>query len=204
MPIKVTIFSDFVCPFCFVGSGIIDRLRQDFDILDTWLPHELHPETPPEGRPLDDLVDRFDLDQVIMTCNQRGKPYGIEFARAEILFNSRLSLEAAEFARDAGRYHDFHGRMFRAGFTEGRNIGDMAVVLDVAARTGLDPDPLKQALIDHRYAARVAEGSIKAKEAGVTALPTFIVEGQPRITGAVDESVIRKALQEAREAIKPQ
>jgi predicted DsbA family dithiol-disulfide isomerase len=197
MPINVTIFSDFVCPFCFVGSGIIDRLRQDFDIRDTWVPHELHPETPPEGRPLDDLVDRFDLDNVIMTCNQRGEPYGIRFARAERLFNSRLALEAAEFARDAGRYHDFHGRMFRAGFSEGRNIGDMNVVLDVAARTGLDPTPLKAALADHRYAARVAAGSRQAKEAGVTALPTFIVGNQPRITGAVDESVLRKALETA-------
>ncbi|OIQ49693.1 DSBA-like thioredoxin domain protein [Pseudodesulfovibrio hydrargyri] len=201
MPINVTIFSDFVCPFCFVGSGIIDRLRKDFDIRDTWLPHELHPETPPEGRPLDDLVDRFDLDQVIMTCNQRGEPYGIRFARAEMLFNSRLALEAAEFARDAGLYHDFHGRMFRAGFTEGRNIGDMEVILDVALRTGLDREPLKAALADHRYADRVADGSRKAKEAGVTALPTFIVEGQPRVTGAVDESVLRQALEAARRKV---
>ncbi|MGE4422525.1 MAG: DsbA family protein [Pseudodesulfovibrio sp.] len=200
MPINMTIFSDFVCPFCFVGSGIIDHLKRDFDIRDAWVPHELHPETPPEGRPLDDLVDRFDLDQVIMTCNQRGEPYGIRFARAERLFNSRLALEAAEFARDAGRYHDFHGRMFRAGFTEGRNIADIAVVLDVAARTGLDTEELAAALADHRFAARVADGSRQAREAGVTALPTFIVEGQPRITGAVDESVLRRALEAALKA----
>jgi predicted DsbA family dithiol-disulfide isomerase len=200
MPIDVTIFSDFVCPFCFIGSGIIDRLRRDFDIRDTWVPHELHPETPPKGRPLDDLADRFDLDNVIMTCNQRGEPYGIRFARAERLFNSRLALEAAEFARDAGRYRDFHGRMFRAGFTEGRNIGEIPAVLDVAARTGLDTEELAAALADHRFAARVADGSKKAGEAGVTALPTFIVDGQPRITGAVDESVLRRALEEALKA----
>ncbi|MEZ7197590.1 DsbA family oxidoreductase [Pseudodesulfovibrio karagichevae] len=200
MPINVTVFSDFVCPFCFIGSAIIDRLKRDFDIRDTWVPHELHPETPPEGRPLDDLVDRFDLDNVIMTCNQRGEPYGIRFARAERLFNSRLALEAAEFARDAGRYHDFHGRMFRAGFTDGRNIGEIGVVLDVAAQTNLDTERLKEALTDHRFAARVADGSRKAREAGVTALPSFIIEGRPRITGAVDESVLRRALEEALKA----
>jgi predicted DsbA family dithiol-disulfide isomerase len=87
--------------------------------------------------------------------------------------------------------------MFRAGFTEGRNIGDMAVVLDVAGRSGLDPAGLKEALADHRYAARVADGSRRAGEAGVTALPTFLVEGRPRITGAVDESVLRQALEAA-------
>ena len=197
MPVNMTIFSDFVCPFCFVGSGIVDHLKRDFDIRDTWVPHELHPETPPEGRPLIDLVDRFDLDQVIMTCNQRGEPYGIRFARAERLFNSRLALEAAEFARDAGCYHDFHDRMFRAGFTEGRNIGELEVILDVAVRTGLEPEPLKAALADHRFTSRLADGSRRAKKAGVTALPTFIVEGQQRITGAVDESRLRQALETA-------
>ena len=200
MTIKMTIFSDFVCPFCFVASGIVAHLKQDFDITDTWLPHELHPETPPEGRPLDELVDRFDVDQVTMTCNQRGKPYGLSFARMELLPNSRLALEAAEFARDAGLFHDFHGRMFRACFTEARNIGDMAVVLDVARQAGLDLDRLGTVLADHRLAARVADGTRLAKEAGVTALPTLIVEGQPPITGAVDESVLRKALETARVA----
>lgn len=197
MPIELTIFSDFVCPFCFVGSGIIDHLRRDFDIRDTWLPHQLHPETPPEGHPVDELMDRFDIDQVIMTCNQRGKPYGIRFTRMTTLSNSRLALEAAEFARDAGRFHDFHGRMFRACFTEGRNIGDMAVVLDVAVRSGLDRDGVKEALADHRYAARLADGSARAKAAGVTAIPTFVVQGQPSITGAVDEAVLRRTLEAA-------
>jgi predicted DsbA family dithiol-disulfide isomerase len=200
MPINMTIFSDFVCPFCFLASGILARLKRDFDITDIWLPHELHPETPPEGRPLDELVDRFDVDQVTMTCNQRGKPYGLSFARMELLPSSRLALEAAEFARDAGLFHDFHGRMFRACFSEAQNIGDMSVVLDVAGRTGLDLDGLREALADHRLAARVADGTRRAKEAGVTALPTLIVEGQPPLTGAVDESVLRKALETARDA----
>ncbi|WP_316899264.1 DsbA family protein [Pseudodesulfovibrio indicus] len=197
MTIQLTIFSDFACPFCFIGKGIVDHLRDEFGIEDLWLPHELHPETPPEGRDLDELFDRFDIDQVTMTCNLRGKPYGIRFGEMTRLPNTRLALEGAEFARDKGRFHEFHGRMYRALFTEGRDIGDPAEILAVAEASGLDPAELAPALADHRFAARVAEGSEAAKRAGVTALPTFIIEGGKTITGAVDETLFRNALQEA-------
>ena len=134
-----------------------------------------------------------------MTCNRRGEPYGIRFAEMTLLSNSRLALEAAEFARDAGRYPAFHGRMFRACFTEARNIGDMDVILDVGARTGLDVPALTEALADRRYGPRVEDGSKRARETGVTAIPTFIIEGQPPVTGAVNESILREKIEAAME-----
>jgi predicted DsbA family dithiol-disulfide isomerase len=147
-----------------------------------------------------ELFDRMDIDQVTMTCNQRGKPYGIRFKEITLLANSRLALEAAEFARNAGAFDAFHGRMFEAYFTEGRNIGDMSVILEEAARCGLDTYGLKLALEERVHAGTVAEGSMAARAAGVTAIPTFLVHGQPPITGAVHEDVIRKALQQAASA----
>ncbi len=200
MPIKVTIFSDFVCPFCFVGKGLIEHFKKEFDIEETWIPKELHPETPPEGRLAADFIDPFDLEQVVMTCNQRGAPYGIEFNEITVLANSRLALEAAEFAREAGSFPVFHDQMFRAYFTHGRNIGDMAVVLDVAAECGLDVHALKEALEDHRYSPKIEEGIAMAKAAGVTAIPTFLIEGQLPITGAVNDDLLRRALQRASDA----
>jgi predicted DsbA family dithiol-disulfide isomerase len=148
---------------------------------------------------MDELFDRFDIDQVTMTCNRRGEPYGIRFTEMTLLSNSRLALEAAEFARDAGRYRAFHERMFRACFTEGRNIGDMNVILDVAGNSGLDATALTDALADRRYGQRVEDGSRRAREAGVTAIPTFIIEGQPAVTGAVNESILREKIQAAME-----
>lgn len=197
MPLKITIYSDFVCPFCYVGRGMIEHFRKEFDIEDTWVPHELHPETPPEGRDLGDLFDRFDIDQVTMTCNLRGKPYGLRFGELTRLASSRLALEGGEFARDHGSFEAYHERVFRAFFTEGRDIGDPAVLLEESAACGLDPKALAAALADHRYAARVAQGSEAARRAGVTAIPTFVIQGGKTLTGAVDEAVFRNALQEA-------
>ncbi len=64
--------------------------------------------------------NQFDIDQAVITCNQRGKPYGIAFGDMALLSNTRLSLEAAEYAREHGAYHAFHDAVFKAGFTTER------------------------------------------------------------------------------------
>lgn len=141
--------------------------------------------------------NQFDIDQAVITCNQRGAPYGIAFGDMALLSNTRLSLEAAEFAREQGAYHAFHNAVFKAGFTDGKNIGDMDVLLDVGESCGLNRMELQTSLEEHQYAELVAKGSEAAGAAGVTALPTFIIENLPPITGAVHEDAFRKVLQEA-------
>lgn len=159
------------------------------------MPHEIHPETPREGRLMNEVFDQFDIDQVTMACNHNGAPYGIEFGEMTLLSNSRLSLETAEFARDNGLYHEFHDACFKACFTDCHNIGDMEVLLGIAGNCGLDVASLAVALGDGRYTERVKAGSVEAKAAGVTAIPAFIIEGQPAIIGAVPEDRFREAFQ---------
>lgn len=144
-----------------------------------------------------ELFSQFDIDNVTQTLRQRGKPYGIEFGDMHWLSNSRLALEAAEFARDHDNYHAMHMALFKAYFTDGQNIGNMDVLKAVAGECGLNPDAMAAALKEGRYSDRVADGSVLARQAGVTAVPTFVIEGQPAITGAVNEVVFREALQAA-------
>jgi len=172
-------------------------LKSEFDIEDIWVPHELHPETPVQGQPMTERFNQFDIDQAAITCNQRGKPYGIVFGDMSLLSNSRLSLEAAEYAREQGAYHAFHNAVFKASFTDGKNIGDMDVLLDVGESCGLDRAELRVSLEEGSFAEQVAKGSEAARAAGVTALPTFIIEDLPPITGAVHEDTFRKVLQDA-------
>ena len=161
------------------------------------MPHEIHPDTPPGGRDMTELFNRFDIDQVLETCNQRGRPYGIRFGELARLSNSNLALQAAEFARDNGVFDPFHTRLFTAYFTDGKDIGDRRVILVEADGCGLDVTELAAALEERRYAGRVAEGSVRARAAMVTAIPTFVIEGVPTITGAVNETVFRRALEAA-------
>ncbi len=115
------------------------------------------------------------------------------------LSNTRLSLEAAEFARDMGRYDEFHHHTFKAYFSDSRNIGDMDVLLDVAEKSGLNRKELKLALDEKRYADRIRQGSEEARAAGVTAIPAFFIEGGEFLTGAVSEDRFREALKSVAE-----
>ncbi|MDD3313208.1 DsbA family protein [Pseudodesulfovibrio sp.] len=197
MPIPVRIFSDFACPFCYVGSGIIDKLSEEFDLDVAWVGRELHPETPAEGVDVLEVVDPYDLEQATRTLRERGAPYGLTFCDMTRLSNSRPALEAAEFARDAGAYRAFHHAAFRAYFTEGRDIGDRAVLRALAESCGLDPSGLDAALDDGRYRERLRAAREEADRLGVKAIPCFFIADQPRLVGAVNEDAFRERLQAA-------
>lgn len=160
------------------------------------MPFELHPETPPQGQPIVEVFDQFDVDQVTFACRQKGAPYGLEFADMKHLSNTRLALQAAEFARDAGKYYQFHHAVFKAYFGKGRNIGDMSILRKVAEACGLDGQDLTEALDTGKYAERVEQGSKEARNSGVRAIPAFHIEDRAPIIGAVTEDRFREILSE--------
>jgi predicted DsbA family dithiol-disulfide isomerase len=125
-----------------------------------------------------------------------GKPYNIEFGAITKTSNSHLALEASEFARDHGHYDSFHHRVFRAFFTEVRDIGDMDVLLDLAKDDGLDPAALAEALREKRYAPRLDNARREAEKLGITAVPTFIINGGQRMVGVQSIDFFRSRLKE--------
>jgi predicted DsbA family dithiol-disulfide isomerase len=146
--------------------------------------YELHPETPAEGVMLNKLFSGFDPNAMVERLVRAGAPYGIGFNRLERLSNSRLALEASEFARDRGGFHQLHTAFFEAYFLEGRDIGSLATVMEVAGAAGLDTGALEAALHKGVYRERLA----KARELGVkhqvAGLPTFIFNGAEKLVGA--------------------
>lgn len=170
-------------------------MKEEFEIDDIWVPYEIHPETPVEGRLITELFTQWDVDYVISTCRQRTERYGFTFADRPWLSNSRKALEAAEFARAKGKYHPMHNALFKAYFSDGQDIGDMKILLKLASENGLDSNELETALNEKTYAKTVAQGSEEARLLGVRAVPSFFIEDLPVITGAVHEDVFRKALQ---------
>jgi len=146
MSISIKIFSDFTCPFCYLGKGLVEALKREYDIHEEWVSYELHPEVPPEGVLLSEKFPDYDLEGLFQELRTKGARYGYTFGNVTLLPNTRKALEAGEFARDQGKHATFHAAVFHAYFGENRNIGQIPVLLDIASRVGLDRDTLERAL----------------------------------------------------------
>jgi predicted DsbA family dithiol-disulfide isomerase len=160
-----------------------------------WVAFELHPETPPEGIPLSSRFPGLDQEGMIRQLNHSGAPYGIQFGNLHHLSNSKLALEAAEFARDNGVFHQFHDAVFKAYFVDGLDIGLRKTILDLAAMLGLPIDELGRALDTGKYRPTIVTNGQQAKKMGINAIPAFLFEdGKDRIIGAQSFETFRKKL----------
>nr|WP_249226955.1 DsbA family protein [Alicyclobacillus mengziensis] len=163
---------------------------------DEWVSFEIHPETPPEGVSMDERFPKSTREQMYARLSASGERYGLTFTENSRLSNSHLALEASEFARDAGNFHAFHTRIFKAYFSEGRDIGDRKVLSEIAKDSGVDVQALNTALDEGRYTGRLEEGQYEGQRYGVTGTPTFIINDKYKVVGAQPIEVMRKALQE--------
>ena len=192
--INFKIFSDYIWPFCYIGKGIVDRLKKEYAIEDTWVSFELHPETPPEGMLLSERFKGYDLSSFYDQLRARGKEVGVVFGNLTVLSNSRLALMASEYARDLGQYDSFHENIFHAYFTEGLDIGNLNVIADVAGKSGLDEKETLSVVRDGRYASRLNETRKEATLIGLTGIPLFIINNKHQITGTQPIETFRNLL----------
>jgi predicted DsbA family dithiol-disulfide isomerase len=123
-----------------------------------------------------------------------GAPYGITFADFSVLSNSRNAHLAALAAREQGAFSALHPLLFSAYFSEGRDLGDADLLVQLGRDAGMDGEFLRAALGERRYADRLAQAQEEAARLGVTGVPTFFIGDRERIIGAQPIDVFRKAL----------
>ena len=159
--------------------------------------YELRPETPREGIPLSSLFPGIDLKQRYDNLNRAAEPFGITFSELSRVSNSHVALQAGEYAKASGKFHDFHDRVFRAYFQEILDIGNTDLVLKLAGEVGLDVEDLRGALENDRYAPHLQDAREMAAKYSITAVPTFIIGEEQKIVGAQSLDVFRKRLRDA-------
>ncbi|HXZ88154.1 MAG TPA: DsbA family oxidoreductase [Candidatus Binataceae bacterium] len=196
MALKLVMFSDFICPFCYIGFETVRKLKPEFDLEIEWRGFQIHPEWPAEGMPASEYRRGMDPETrraIWARIQAMAENTGFTMKPPELLTNSRISLEAAEFAQECGKGEPFEERVYRAYFNEGLNIGDQGVLARLAAEVGIDRDELNLAIESNRYTARLRDNAIEARERGVSGVPTFFVGDYP-LVGAQSEDVMRQIL----------
>jgi len=171
--VRLDVWSDYVCPFCYLELPQLARLQEEFGerLAIEWHAFELRPEPTPTLDPAGDYL-RHTWDRAVYPL---AAEYGMTLRLPPVQPRSRLALEAAEFAREHDRFDAFHLAVFRAFFEKGRDIGDLGVLSELARRVGLDAQALEASLAAGDYSDLVLHAEDRAEALGITAVPTLLL-----------------------------
>ena len=186
-PLHVTVFSDYICPFCYIGFVRLEKLREKYDLKVNWALIEIHPDNPESGRPVSELgYSQQQLDEMSRTLAEMADGEDITLSPHTITTNSRRALILAEACKEQGAdiFYAVHRRLFEAYFSEGLNIADPAILLEIVAGAGLTAEFAENAWQDPVYATRLQHNMRAAVELEVTGTPTYFF-GDKKLTGAV-------------------
>jgi predicted DsbA family dithiol-disulfide isomerase len=200
----IEIVYDLVCPWCFLGARRLMRtLRRRPDLLFelTWRPFLLNPDMPRLGmaRP-DYVVRKFGGEdrarRLYASIADIGRVEGVPF-RFERIRRTPSSVDAHRLVRYASRYgraDEMVEALFSAHFTDGRDIGDHAVLLGIAQACGLDAVAVRRFLASDTDADSVHADNLRAHRLGINGVPCFVIAGRHAIAGAQEPEVIERLL----------
>lgn len=187
---KVTVFYDYICPYCYLGAKRLEKLEKEFELDIEWKGIEIHPEFPSQGvRRSKSASSKIFKENI----SQMAKDEGVEIRLPGFVTNTRLSLEASEFSKTKGRFKDFHTKAYEAYFQNGENIGDSEVILNVAKNSGLDKRELKECLDQRKMSSKIEENKNDAEDNLILGTPTFIFGGFP-VYGVQDLETMRQII----------
>ena len=157
----------------------------------TW---EIHPDIPQDGLKIQDVVHGINLDERLQKLSALGAPVGIILGDNNIIPNTHLALETAEFARESNKMHEWIDAVYHANFVEGKNVGDSVVLFDIAQRISLDTDKLRKALESSCYSQLLRDHNQECTEKKIEWVPTIFSGEEKVLEGSFTFDVFEKAI----------
>ena len=176
----------------------IEKLKREYDIEMRWVHFPLHPETPEEGQSLEALFAGRGMDLDAMYLRMKGlmDAEGLPYGKRTHTYNSRLAQELGKWADTQAGGEAIHDALYRAYFVDARNIGDVDVLLEIAADVGLDTEAAREVLEQRTFKKAVDEDWMHSRAYGVTGVPTFVAGGAGAV-GAQPIEVLEQLLDKA-------
>ena len=206
-PIKIDIWSDIACPWCYIGKRHLESglaaLGDDAPAVEIeYHSFELAPDTPVdfEGSEIDFLAKHKGLpadrvQQMLQHVTGVAANAGLDYDFDALKHTKTLKAhELLHFAKEQGLQLELSERLFRAYFTEGRHVGRIDELIELAAEVGLDADAARDALESGRYAPAVQADIAQAGAYGINGVPFFVFEGKYGVSGAQPAEVFSQVL----------
>lgn len=198
MSVTLRLYTDFVCPFCFIAEeSTVPKLLRDYELTLDWRGFELHPKTPRGGMPLTELFPGAHLPSLHERTRRFGAAFGVsDFDPPDRLVNSRRALAIAELAREQSVLEPYRHAAFDAHWRRRKNLEAEADLRELASSVGLDADAALAAADDPAYLDRVDEKQADARAQGVSGVPTFFF-GTVRVVGCQPYEALARAAETA-------
>jgi len=206
---KVEIWSDVICPFCYIGKRKLERALAQLPQLDRveicWKSFQLQPDTKsdPTRNALQHLAERkgWSMDfarEAAADISSRAKDVGLTFNYDRtVVANTFDAHRLVHYAATLGKGDAMTEQLFKAYFTDGRNIADPVVLAELAAGAGLPGDEVKNVLASGQFSDEVRSDIDDALQMGINGVPFFVFDGRYAVSGAQDTSVFIEALARA-------
>ncbi|OYN85243.1 DsbA family oxidoreductase [Parenemella sanctibonifatiensis] len=207
--LSVDVWSDVVCPFCYMGDTLLEQALADFEHADkvdiTYHSFQLMPELVSTAPlPIDEVLSktkgispaqaRAMNEQVATRGRELGLDYRFDLAQTA---TTKPAHQLSHLAAESGKQHEVMQELFRAYFTEGKNVADTEVLLGIGEKSGMDPDQTREALAQERFLPAVEADLLYARQLGVSGVPFFVFGGKYALNGAQPVEAFAQALRTA-------
>jgi predicted DsbA family dithiol-disulfide isomerase len=204
MPLAIV--SDVACPWCFIGKARLETalarrgLTERFAI--TWLPYELNPEMPEQGMDrtqyLDSKFGPGKRKEIEVRLSEAALESGVTFNWAKVTksVNTRMAHMLVAAASTVQRGGDMTSALFKAYWQDGRDVGDLETLVQIAVEQGFDEQAARDELANDELRETVIGLENHAREVGVTGVPFFIIDGKLAVSGAQPPDVWDQVFQQ--------
>ena len=207
-PIKVDIWSDVQCPWCYIGKRKFESGAAQFggDVEVEYHSFELAPDTPVDfdGTPTDFLSQRKGLpvsqvEQMLARVTGIAKGVGLDYDYEHVhQTNTVKAHELIHYAKSKGRQLEMKERLLKAYFVNGEHVGRIDDLADIAAELGFDREEVVAALESNQFLADVKADVALAGEYGIQGVPFFVIDGKYGVSGAQEAETFANVLTQIR------
>ncbi len=210
---KIDIWSDYACPFCYLGETRLKKAIEQLGETDVELQYksfQLDPNaTAHPNETMDELIaNKYGIpveqakasnERIIQAAAESGLTYDFDKMKPN---NTRMAHEVTKYAKEMGLEDAVAERFFVAYFEEGVDLGQEENLLRLGEEVGLNRDEVAKVLEDGKYSQDVRDDQQQAGAMGISSVPFFVINDQYSISGAQSEAYFMQAIEQIKESAK--